>query len=169
MLKLQLKFSFTHENYIKELYNDWSKLDLIFKERVEKYPNVLKGIRVLRQEPVENLFSFICSSNNHIKRITTMVNNLCITYGTKIGNLNDTDYYAFPTISQLAQPGIESKLKSLSFGYRGKFIARAAQYLNENHSEEWLLSLRDKSYTEAHQELTKIYGIGNKVINIVKK
>lgn len=166
-IKNELIDYFRLDTDLTKLYNEWSELDSTFKKRVENYPDVLNGIRVLRQEPVENLFSFICSSNNHIRRITTMVNNLCIHYGSKIGSLNGTDYFAFPTINQLVQPGIESKLKSLSFGYRGKFITKAAEYLKENHSEEWLYSLRDKSYSEAHQDLTKIYGIGNKVADCI--
>ena len=42
------------------------------------------GARVLRQDPVECLFSFICSSNNHIARIAGMVERLCSTYGTPL-------------------------------------------------------------------------------------
>lgn len=43
------------------------------------------GARMLRQEPLECLFSFICSSNNHISRIHGMVERLCSTYGTSLG------------------------------------------------------------------------------------
>lgn len=131
------------------------------------YPSVLNGIRVLRQEPVENLFSFICSSNNNIKRITQMVGNMCLHFGTKIGCFDGTDYYSFPTIERLAQADVEDKLKKLSFGYRAKFIAKAAVYLNENHSEEWLYSLRETGYAQAHKELCQIYGVGRKVADCV--
>jgi hypothetical protein len=37
---------------------------------------------MLRQDPVECLFQFICSSNNHISRIHGMVERLCSTYGS---------------------------------------------------------------------------------------
>ena len=40
------------------------------------------GARVLRQDPVECLFEFICSSNHHISRIHGMVERLCRDYGT---------------------------------------------------------------------------------------
>ena len=149
------------------MYADWSNRDEKFKERVNMFPDVLNGIRVLRQDPVENLFSFICSSNNHIKRITQMVTNLCNHFGEKIGTIDDQDYYAFPSIERLAQSDVEAKLKNLSFGYRGRFIANAAVYLNKNYSEEWLHSLREKSYEETHKELVKIYGVGKKVIIII--
>ena len=39
---------------------------------------------MLRQSPVECLFQFICSSNNHISRIGGMVERLCAAYGTPL-------------------------------------------------------------------------------------
>ena len=39
---------------------------------------------MLRQDPVECLFEFICSSNNHISRIKGMVERLCQDYGTPL-------------------------------------------------------------------------------------
>jgi hypothetical protein len=39
---------------------------------------------MLRQDPVECLFQFICSSNNHISRIHGMVERLCSTYGSPL-------------------------------------------------------------------------------------
>ena len=42
------------------------------------------GARMLRQDPVECLFQFICSSNNHISRIHGMVERLCHAYGTPL-------------------------------------------------------------------------------------
>ena len=39
---------------------------------------------MLRQDPVECLFQFICSSNNHISRIHGMVERLCSAYGTPL-------------------------------------------------------------------------------------
>ena len=41
------------------------------------------GLRVLRQDPLECLFSFICSSNNNIARIAQMIEALCVTYGIR--------------------------------------------------------------------------------------
>ena len=42
------------------------------------------GVRILKQDPVENLFSFICSSNNNIQRISGMYDVYCRFF--KIGN-----------------------------------------------------------------------------------
>lgn len=51
------------------LYEKWSSRDSHFKETAPKFV----GIRMLRQDPWENLISFICSSNNNIIRISQMV------------------------------------------------------------------------------------------------
>lgn len=49
---------------LEELYSDWSSRDPNFKNSAEKF----FGIRMLKQDPVENIFSFICSTNNNIFR-----------------------------------------------------------------------------------------------------
>src|SRR4051812_12911863 len=54
---------------LQDLYKDWSQADPNF---AKKAPH-LRGIRMLRQDPWENLICFICSSNNNIARITQMV------------------------------------------------------------------------------------------------
>lgn len=62
------------------LATGWAKADA----RFAKLQPHLPGCRMLRQDPAECLFSFICSSNNHISRIHGMVERLCATYGTKL-------------------------------------------------------------------------------------
>lgn len=57
---------------------------------------------MLRQEPTECLFSFICTSNNHISRIQGMVERLCLALGTPLCQLDQTPYHNFPSLSVLA-------------------------------------------------------------------
>ena len=47
-----------------QFYGEWSKVDPVFKDVSVKF----SGVRMLRQDPVENTFSFICSANNNIQR-----------------------------------------------------------------------------------------------------
>lgn len=99
---------------IGDLYQKWSDVDSNFQSISSKFG----GIRILRQDPVENLFSFICSSNNHISRISSMVEKLCENYGREVGQFNGKTYFSFPTISELSGDGVESELRNLRFGYR---------------------------------------------------
>ena len=52
--------------------------------RMKVVYEVLGGIRILRQDPWECLISFICSSNNNIKRITLMLSRIRTKYGRPI-------------------------------------------------------------------------------------
>lgn len=53
---------------LTDLYGKWSAKDPNFKAKAPLFP----GVRILRQDPVENLICFICSSNNNIGRISQM-------------------------------------------------------------------------------------------------
>lgn len=59
-----LKAYFRLDIDLDECYAKWSKAHQHFKSESDKF----YAIRVLNQDPVENLFSFICSQNNHISR-----------------------------------------------------------------------------------------------------
>ena len=152
---------------ILSLYYQWSKIDPIFKQKIEHHPQ-LNGVRMLNQDPIENLFSFICSSNNNIKRIRKMIKALTENFGNSIGSINGEEYFTFPTIERLAQNGVENKLRELKFGYRAKFIHQAAVYLKSQfkNSNE-IYELRKRSYNEVFKELVKVPGIGNKVADCI--
>lgn len=104
---------------LSECYAKWSEAHAHFKGEAHKF----YAIRVLDQDPVENLFSFICSQNNHISRylqsntikpnrgfyvlcqcfsISSLVEKLCKNYGPKICDLNGVTYHAFPNFDELA-------------------------------------------------------------------
>lgn len=49
---------------LEDYYKKWAEADEYFKIAAEEF----YGIRILKQDPIENIFSFICSSNNNISR-----------------------------------------------------------------------------------------------------
>ena len=89
-----LKDYFQLDFDLVKLYDEWSEKDPVFARLRWRF----EGIRMLRQDPWENLiscaltffalgrlayirpFRFICSSNNNITRITKMVKSLCSQY-----------------------------------------------------------------------------------------
>ena len=130
---------------LPELYQEWCKRDPVFKQVASN----VHGFRLLRQDPVENLFSFICSSNNNIERISNMVEVLCKKYGERINEVGGVVYHSFPPVARLAESKVELELKEMKFGYRAKFIHETAKVLM-NKKKSWLMSLRNASYAEAH-------------------
>ncbi|GFT71873.1 hypothetical protein NPIL_511091 [Nephila pilipes] len=166
-------FSSCNEEIIKDYFNLkfqledhyalWSKADENFKSVGQNY----KGIRILRQDPVENLFSFICSANNNIPRITSMVEKLCSNYGKALFQIGDRVFHTFPSADRLAADDVEAKLRTLGFGYRAKYINQTAKILLNEKPPNWLDTLRKVSYEEAHQALLTLPGVGAKVADCV--
>lgn len=119
-----------------ELYNKWGAADPHFRSVANVFTGLCEGlkfyytpignqaicdryilsfspgVRMLRQDPVECLFSFICTSNNHISRIQGMVERLCQALGTPLCELDQDSYYSFPTLAALS--GASSGLQTLS-------------------------------------------------------
>uniref|UniRef100_T1IY70 N-glycosylase/DNA lyase n=1 Tax=Strigamia maritima TaxID=126957 RepID=T1IY70_STRMM len=162
--KEQLSNYFQLEIDLKEKYSEWCAADKHFK----KVASLFHGVRMLRQDPVETLFAFICSSNNNIPRITSMVEKLCTNYGNYIGEFEGDKYYSFPTITSLSAPGVEETLRKLSFGYRAKYIAQTAKYIeSQSEKDQWLYKLKWVSYETAFKELQKLPGVGAKVADCI--
>jgi len=131
---------------LSELYQQWSEKDPHFAALGAHLP----GLRILRQDPVECLFSFLCSSNNHISRITKMLEALRVNYGTFLCKhqgdssscvgislvsffvLIGSEYFSFPTVEALATKATEERLRQLGFGYRAKFVVQAAKQVHDN-------------------------------------
>ncbi|CAN6603689.1 N-glycosylase/DNA lyase [Trichomonascus vanleenenianus] len=146
-----------------DLYEDWSKCDNHFRKTAVDH---LSGIRILRQDPWENLCSFICSSNNNIKRISQMVENLCIHYGNFIASHDGVDYYDFPGPEKLVGKDVEGHLRQIGFGYRAKYIQKTAEMVHEK-GLDYLHGLRQASYEDAHSALNEFCGVGPKVADCV--
>lgn len=146
------------------LYAQWSKLDDHFA-RVS--PGYL-GVRMLRQDPLENLLCFVCSSNNNIARITAMVDALCLHYGTSLGELDGRAFYGFPTLPQLLGKidTLEPELRSLGFGYRAAYIAKTVRQLSLLPAD-YLMGLRKVSFEECRLALQRFAGVGPKVADCV--
>ena len=158
----QLHDYFNLDVDLPALYEGWAKADTRFQAVSELYP----GIRMLRQDPWENLLSFICSTNNNIARITQMVNTLCRSYGPFIATVDGVDYHDFPQAAALQHDSLESELRGLSFGYRAKFLACTARAM-ANLPPDYLISLRQLSYEDVHLALTQFTGVGPKVADCV--
>ncbi|CEP18863.1 hypothetical protein [Parasitella parasitica] len=152
---------------LEDCYKRWSKVDPNFAKKSMN----LQGIRMLRQDPWENLISFICSSNNNIGRISQMVNKMCVRFGKKVAMLDDQEFYAFPTLDEItATDKTESILRELGFGYRAKYIANTCLKIKTDHpesKEKWLETLRDVPYEEAKSSLMTLQGVGPKVADCV--
>lgn len=114
-----------------------------------------RGLRFLTNDFYPAVFSFICSSNNNIKRITKMVEHL-YSHGEHVGG----GFHAFPGLEELV--GIEDELRKNKFGYRARYVCDAARFLLENRVEWERLG-----YEDARNTLMRIRGVGRKVADCI--
>ncbi|EFJ14879.1 hypothetical protein SELMODRAFT_119537 [Selaginella moellendorffii] len=157
--KEALREFFTLDTSLATLWSSFSAAD----ERFAAVAPYIQGARVLRQDPVECVFQFICSSNNHIQRITKMVDFLA-TQGSPLGCVDGQSFFQFPSLEQLSFL-TEKQLRDAGFGYRAKYIVGAVETLRSKESggDEWLKSLREGSLEQATAALCTLPGIGPKV------
>ncbi|XP_053948700.1 N-glycosylase/DNA lyase [Anastrepha ludens] len=165
--------------YFRDLLRRYLRLDFDLNKNLESWRAAhehfatitphMKAVRVLDQEPLENILSFICSQNNHIKRISTMIDWFCSKYGQRIGHFNEREEYTFPTLSVLLenQKELELMLREAKFGYRAKFIAQTIAKIVDFGGEAWFDKLRAMSYADARNELVRLPGIGYKVADCI--
>jgi N-glycosylase/DNA lyase len=159
---------FRLETPLAPLYKEWSKAD----SRLAKIAAVIPGCRILRQDPMECMFSFICSSNNNIPRITKMLSSFRQEYGNFMmtipaQNGDDISLYSFPTLDSLAG-ATEEDLRNMGLGYRAKYMTVTRDLLLKCGGEEYLLNLRDETDGQIVQDsLTQFSGIGQKVADCI--
>lgn len=119
------------------------------------------GLRVMRYScPVEALFTFLCTANNNLPRITQMVHKLSL-----LGiPMLDSPFPAhrFPTASQIGALS-EDHLRGLGFGYRAKTIISIATTLDF----DWFVGLKGRDVESAERALSSLPGIGPKLASCI--
>ena len=149
----------------REVMNGWCRVDAnyqrVFRQGYGK-------VRLLRQDPVETLLAFTCSSNNNIKRITGMVQSLALMYGNYICSYEGLDFYEFPNVKQLLENVSEKDLRERGFGYRAAFLDKTVKLLHTLGGAKYLQDLRTVEDPEAVIEaLIQFSGVGRKVASCV--
>jgi len=151
---------------------DYFNLGLDYIKVIKTFPNnrililALKkywGLRIIKQDPFECLVSYILSSQNNIKRINKMVNELSFRYGREM-TLEGKKVHAFPTLKELSGC-CRNDLRKCRLGFRDRFLDDAIRKLCSK--EVKLEKIGKMTYTKSMNELMKIKGIGKKVANCI--
>ena len=132
----------------------WCANDPLFATAWNRQP----GLRLLRQEPHECFFSFLCASVAPIARIRKMLQAIC-------EEATGDPFGSFPTLDQLLTLR-ESRLRERGMGFRAGRVVASARKLAEK-PEGWLESLRGKPLSEMEAELTQFPGIGRKIADCI--
>lgn len=128
------------------------------EEVIRRAARLGKGIRILKQDETETLFSFIVSQNNNIARIKGIIERLCSALGEK-KEFSGEEYRAFPTVSVLSNAPLDL-FYSIGLGYRAPYVKKLAEDI-ENGLR--LSDFNALSTPELKKRLIAIYGVGPKV------
>ena len=138
---------------------------IIADNRLKEAINVNYGVRILNQEFIETLMSFIISQNKQIPHIKKIVKDISEKYGEYLGSIGDKKFYSFPDKRTLEHIS-EDDYRECKTGFRAAYLKSAADRItsDEKFTEEILSKM---SYEDAKNELIKIKGVGEKVANCV--
>jgi len=153
--KNAIKNYFRLDDDLNKIYKQINK-DQYISAAIKQY----RGLRLLRQDPYECLFSYICATRANIPQIKKMIQNLSKTLGEKIEN----DFYTFPTPRALSEAGL-TQLKACGVGFRAPYLLQTAKKIvNTDYN---LAALKKLDYEEAKAELKRFKGVGEKVADCV--
>ncbi len=157
------------EEYFQNYFDLKRDYSLIFNGAMTSEYDVLKtsatlgkGVRILNQDKIETLISFIVSQNNNIPRIKGILQKLCSNLGEK-KTFAGIEYSAFPTVEIMASKPLEF-YREIGLGYRAEYVKKIAEFIASGYNVEGLNNL---STEELKKELVSLKGVGPKVADCV--
>jgi N-glycosylase/DNA lyase len=128
------------------------------------YLQMTRGLRALvYADAVECLFTFLCTANNHVSRISTMVRHLA-SYGL---SLDDHPVHRrFPALEPLAALS-EGDLRLAGFGYRAASLPGVAAQLVRRGGDRYVDSLKRSSLEHVRSELMSLPSVGPKLADCI--
>lgn len=146
------------DNY-DQIINEISKKDLMIEKITKQY----KGLRIMRQKPIQCIISFLCSSNNNIPRIRLMLRNLSRVFGKTIEWKGDL-FYTFPTLASLSAAS-QAELLQCGLGYRAVYIQNTVKSILNQDVD--MKIIEKANYTESKLEIMKLCGVGEKIADCI--
>ena len=170
----QITFKGLVEGNIKEVVEDYFDLKRDYSEikknlsKIDENVKISveygKGIRILSQDLIETMLSFIISANNNIPRIKGIIEKISKKYGNEIIWCGKK-YYTFPTLEQLKDVSIKD-YRALGAGFRDIRLYETVHILLDGKVD--INSLyQEKNTNKVREELLKLSGVGPKVADCI--
>lgn len=125
-------------------------------DELDEVIKIGKGIRILRQNLVETIISFIISANNNIPRIKKIISRLCQMAGKQMDG-----YYAFPTLEEMYLMDF-ADWQNIGAGFRDRYLFETVRILKETDVIERIRSGKNVTKT-----LLSLKGVGPKVADCI--
>lgn len=157
------------ENVIREYLDlDRDYKSIMDKIRVmdstlAKYLDNSLGLKMIKQDKLECIISYVISQNNSVRNIQMSLNMLSESYGEKVEFLNK-EYYLFPKLDRLVNLSLED-FRKCKVGFRDKYLVGIIESINNGSFDLNMIDILNTE--EALQYLINFKGIGMKVASCI--
>lgn len=120
------------------------------------------GLRVLKQDFVDTVLSFIISQNSNIPKIKKSIHTIRQQYGTPL-RINGEIVYTLPDIERLSEI-TEEEFRALGVGYRAPYLTRSFESIKSTELDK---IIHHMTFDEARKALLALHGVGEKVADCI--
>ena len=157
------------ENIMKE-YLDLERDYINIIENIKKLDNKIGdcldksiGLKIIKQDPLECIISYIISQNNSVRNIQNSLNLISKNYGERV-LFKDKEYYLFPKLEKLILI-TEEEFRECKVGFRDKYLVNIIKSINNKELD--IKKIYDMNSNHALNYLISFKGIGMKVASCI--
>ena len=149
---------FRLEDPLDQIHREITR-DGIMKKSIDFAPN----LRIINDPFFPCLVSFLCSVWKNVPAIRSMTGSIRRKWGPSYEFRGKT-FYGMPSPLEISEATV-SDLKKLGLAWRSEFIVKSTEAITAGEvTEDKLVSM---DYREAHKQLKKLHGVGDKVADCV--
>lgn len=157
------------ENVIRE-YLDLDRDYINIIENIKECDDILGkyldksiGLKMIKQDPVECIVSYIISQNNSVRNIKNSLDLISYKLGDKVIFL-DKEYYLFPSIDKLSKISLE-EFRECKVGFRDRYLVDIISDIVENRlNVNYIFEMNSE---DSLRYLMSFRGIGMKVASCI--
>lgn len=157
------------ENVIRE-YLDLDRDYISIIENIKECDDVLGkyldksiGLKMIKQDPIECIVSYIISQNNSVRNIKNSLDLISYKFGDKVIFLNK-EYYLFPSIDKLSKISLE-EFRECKVGFRDRYLVDIISDIVENRlNVNYIFEMNSE---DSLRYLMSFRGIGMKVASCI--
>ena len=157
------------ENVIRE-YLDLDRDYISIIENIKECDDVLGkyldksiGLKMIKQDPIECIISYIISQNNSVRNIKNSLDLISYKFGDKVMFLGK-EYYLFPSIDKLSKISLE-EFRECKVGFRDRYLVDIISDIVENRlNVNYIFEMNSE---DSLRYLMSFRGIGMKVASCI--
>lgn len=128
-----------------------------------KYLDKSIGLKMIKQDPIECIVSYIISQNNSVRNIKNSLDLISYKFGDKVMFL-DKEYYLFPSIDKLKKISLE-EFRECKVGFRDRYLVDIISDIVENRlNVNYIFEMNSE---DSLRYLMSFRGIGMKVASCI--